>query len=737
MNSAAWLRLCLAAFVSLGLLYSVTTPIFEASDEVWHYGVVRHIALTGQLPVQRVGVQTPWQQEGSQPPLYYWLVSPLAAWLDRADEPRPPFNPHAQPGNPSLEANRNLTIHSPAEDFPWQGVALVVHLIRLISIGLGTITIVCGYAIARRLFPDRSTIPIGTAALIAFNPMFIFISASVNNDNLIVALTSLAVYLTVVIYQENTLDRAAWLRRVALGVVLGAAALAKISGLTVLPIVGLMLTIRHVRRREWRAWIITGVMLIALVVVIAGWWYLRNVQLYGDLLAVDIMVAITAARPTTATLSDLLAEFDGFRTSYWGLFGAVNITTVPLAYGLFDAFTLIALLGWGRWLWVYRRERERVTLMLLLAGYGMLVVVGLIRWTLVNYASQGRLIFPAIAVNSLVLWTGWSMVLDSGRWAARFRSGVKWAMIGLMLFVAAISPMAYIAPVYAGPMMLTPDQVPATITRLDADFGADLRLLGYIAPTRAAADYTAEFTLYWQCLRQPEADLSVFVIVYGRNLSEIGKRDSYPYRGLFGTRQCAAGQVFADPYHVRLQASALRPTVLRVQIGLKDRAQDVELTPTIKGQAVSSVIFTAGSLPPDRVVAAPVGAALYRLGDAIELSGYEVETSANEVRYRLYWKALKDGAEDFTLFAHVLDASGAQIGQGDSQPFNGDYPTSVWRAGEVFVEERSLAVETSGVPEKAALALGLYRLSDGARLPVIDAAGQRVRDDQLIIIVQP
>ncbi len=433
MNSSAWLRLILAVFVALGVLYSVATPIFEASDEVWHYGVVRHIALTGELPVQQAGVTTDWEQEGSQPPLYYWLMSPLVAWFDRGDGPRPVMNPHTQPGDPSLDANRNLMIHSPAEDFPWQGVALAVHLMRLISIGLALITITMGYQIARRLFPDRSSIPIGTAALIAFNPMFIFISASVNNDNLVVALSSVALYLTLVCWQETQLDRAAWIRRGVLGVVLGAAALTKVSGLTLLPVVGLMLTIRHLdlggfrqradsdnshiktsevlAGREWRAWLITGGMLMVLVAAIAGWWYLRNMQLYGEPFGLETMVAIAGPRTTPQTIGQLIAEFDGFRYSYWALFGAVNILTVSIAYTVFDAFTLIALVGLVVWIVINRRRQQTAPLLWLLS-YALLVFVGVIRWTLMTPASQGRLMFTAITVISLGLWLGWETVFN-------------------------------------------------------------------------------------------------------------------------------------------------------------------------------------------------------------------------------------------------------------------------------------------------------------------------------------
>jgi protein-S-isoprenylcysteine O-methyltransferase Ste14 len=79
------------------------------------------------------------------------------------------------------------------------------------------------------------------------------------------------------------------------------------------------------------------------VVLIAGWWYARNLQLYGELFGLDTMVAI--AGPRAMTLSALIPEFDGFRYSYWALFGAVNIVTFPLAYVIFDLFTLISVVG--------------------------------------------------------------------------------------------------------------------------------------------------------------------------------------------------------------------------------------------------------------------------------------------------------------------------------------------------------------------------------------------------------
>jgi hypothetical protein len=732
MRPAHWLRLIVLSYVILGAIYSVATPIFEASDEVSHYAVVQHIADSGAVPVQQPGVKTAWDQEGSQPPLYYLLAAPFVRLIDTRDAAeRMVRNPHAAPGDPSLDANRNLVIHSPAENFPWRNTTLAVHVIRFLSIALGAGTIVLSYLIARHIFPDRSSIPIGTAALIAFNPMFIFISASVNNDNLTILLTTLALYLSVVCWYEpaGTVSRSGWVRRVVLGIVLGGAALSKISGLTLLPVIALLFTVRHLHRREWRAWILTGVLLTLSVLLLAGWWYLRNLQLYGELFGLDTMVAIAGVR--SKSLIDLLPEFDGFRYSYWALFGAVNIVTFPLAYVIFDLFTLISFAGCSMWFWRNRRS-DRFWLLLILAGYVLIVFVGVVRWTMMTPASQGRLMFPAISGIALLLWLGWETILDF-----RFRifdfNRLRWIMPIFMLITAALVPIRDVVPAYAGPQMITEQQLPSDLKRLEVDYGDQLRLIGYHVTEPIGSATAAEFTLYWQCLKPIRADYSIFVIVYGRQLQEVGKRDAYPYRGLYATRQCLPGQIFADPYRIPVDSAALRPTLLRAQIGVKNWAQLDELKPSTGGQPLPALIITAGQLPLTGAVAQPEVAAAYRLGDAIELAGYDTprfDDRQGVLTYRLYWRVRQALPEDYTVFAHVLAADGEQIGQGDGQPFAGDYPTSIWRPGEVLMEERSVLLE-GDASRAAALVIGLYRLSDGARLPVLDAQGQPQPDNQI------
>src|SRR5512136_2973837 len=228
----------LIVFVMLSVTYSVVTPIFEASDELWHYPVVQYIATGHGLPVQtppdRPGL---WKHQASQPPLYYALAALLTSWVDTSDLTatlRP--NPHGAIGVVTSDGNINMVAHDPArESWPWRGPALAVHIARLLSVALSTITVYLTYRLGREAFPDRHDIALAAAAFTAFTPMFIFIGGSVNNDNLVIPLCALA--LLVMIRQSREAqgdERHLMLGWLALGVVIGLAALTKLSGMGLL-----------------------------------------------------------------------------------------------------------------------------------------------------------------------------------------------------------------------------------------------------------------------------------------------------------------------------------------------------------------------------------------------------------------------------------------------------------------------------------------------------------------------
>ena len=191
-----WLALILAGFTVLATVYSLVTPLFEASDELWHYPMVKYVADHDfGLPVQRPGqtdAEAPWRQEGSQPPLYYMLGAAATFWIDTSDLPDiRRINPHANIGEIWPDGNANMVVHtSNRESFPWSGTVLAMHIVRFLSILMGLGTVYVTYLLGRELFPNTPVIALAAAAFTAFNPMFLFISAVINNDNLSTLLAS-------------------------------------------------------------------------------------------------------------------------------------------------------------------------------------------------------------------------------------------------------------------------------------------------------------------------------------------------------------------------------------------------------------------------------------------------------------------------------------------------------------------------------------------------------------------
>lgn len=178
----------LSAVIGLYLIlatgYSVVLPLGEAPDEVSHYSYARHIAREGSLPL----TEGPASGEAFQPPLYYAVGAAISAWIPEGQftvKGNSDYSPAA------VDSAPNVLLHTAQESFPYRDGALAWHLIRLASVAMGAVTVWATYAQARKVFPARRGLATGAAALIAFVPEFLFISGSVNNDNLATMLSSL------------------------------------------------------------------------------------------------------------------------------------------------------------------------------------------------------------------------------------------------------------------------------------------------------------------------------------------------------------------------------------------------------------------------------------------------------------------------------------------------------------------------------------------------------------------
>jgi hypothetical protein len=109
----------------------------------------------------------------------------------------------------------------------------------------------------------------------------------------------------------------------------------------------------------------------------------------------------------------------------------------------------------------------------------------------------------------------------------------------------------------------------------------------------------------------------------------------------------------------------------------------------------------------------------------IALRGYDVRTSNGTLEIDLVWQALAQPPHAYTVFAHVIDANGQQVGQQDNMPVRDQSPTSCWQSGEFVSDPYSIPLPANS-RGPFTLEIGLYRGETGTRLPRTDAQGDRV-----------
>lgn len=688
------ISLILAAFVALGVTYSVVTPIFEAPDEPWHYYFIKHLADGHGLPVQDPKNIGPWRQEGSQPPLYYALGALATFWIDADDiEELLWFNPQANPGQRTSLGNKNLFVHTERESFPYRGATLAVHLVRLFSVLMGAGTVLLTYLIALEIFPECRALALGAAALNAFIPQFLFISGAVNNDNLVTLLSTLALFLIIRLLRNSQFVTRHWS---LLGFVLGLAALSKLSALVLFPLAAIAVAVAAYRRRSLGPFVKGFAVALSVAFLVAGWWYARNWVLYGDPTGLKAMLAIAGRREELLTnLAELWGEFRGLRMSFWALFGWCNVIAAPLSYKVLDAIILLGM--GGMLLGGFRRKKAFASPVLWIPALWIAIVMaGLIRWaSFTKEGLQGRLIFPAISAISIFLFWGLS------QWVGRQVKSLTIAVGGAFFLFALICPFRYIAPAYDRLPITLP--IPLGKIRLaSANFG-DVRLTGAFYQGEVKADSAICLALRWQLAQATERAYQVAVILWdegGRRLS--GADVLLLNEGGLSTERWAPGEEAINYYIVPVPLGT-PPLSYRITVGVYD-AETLEGLDLLDeaGNPVGKDFF----LGEVKVTKArdferdPYGTRRHlsletldnpEIADGLALEGFAVDEvwPARMVGVTLRWRALHEGLPRYVprLRLRLGDAILAEVG---SALFQQRYPTTEWAQGEVVFEQRDL-----------------------------------------------
>ncbi len=726
------LTIVVVLFLLVGCSYSVITPLFEVADEIQHFFHVKHIADGKGLPVLKPEGEAIYGQEGGQPSLYY-LVGALATfWTDTSDaEDLLDYNPFVNLGVPTRDGNKNTILHTTREGFPYVGTTLAVHILRCLSLLYGALTVVATYLVGREVFPGNKAVPLGAAVVTAFNPQFLFTNAAVNNDGLLTALCSVAMLLCVLLVTRGPSTR----RYVLLGVVVGLAALTKLTGLGLLAPALLVLAMIGRRRSVLEA-VKGGVIVVGLVLLVAGWWFIRNWQLYGDFTGMSMFFQALGDTPGRGlTLEMLVEELEGFRLSYWAVFGWFNVLAGRWVYGFFDVLVFAGVLGIP--LALVRAFKRRGTVsfsaLLVMAVWMGVVAAGYVRYNQLIDAATGRLVFPAICCVSVLL--AWGLVQLPPR---THRKTFVSVLAAAMVVVAAVCPWLYIKPVYSQPPLLAGEEVEGIPNRTDVTYGEQMELVGYEIETEEVRPTEAVYvTLYWRGLVEMERDYSVSLVVLTPGGELIGQEDSYPGLGSYPTSAWHPGEVAADRAWVRIGRRTSAPTIGWIGVNVYYLPTMERLEASRGGEAVRQVFLQPVKVSPWQPVEYEISQPMSsNLADKVELAGYDLDESSVQpgeaFTLTLYWRARAEMDEDYTVFTHLVDGEGHTWAQNDGYPVGGDYPTSFWEEGELVRDECELAVPADAPQREYDIEVGFYLASSGERLSVLDEAGQ-VLDNRVVL----
>jgi len=740
------LVILLLAFTLLVSMHNVSTPVFEAPDEVWHHAYVRWLARGNGLPAMDNDASGA-NQEVAQPPLYYAVAALFNAPFSHTDPNsliwgNPGFSYQA-PG--TVSDNKNWLIHTSQEAWPWRGAALSIHVTRLASLLFGLLTVLATWGLAYETFGERDSARIA-AMLVAFHPQFVFMCSVISNDGAAAALSTAALWAVARVVQRGLSLR----RAVVCGILVGLATLTKTSALLLLPVAGLTLLMTGLQRAphasQRRAALGYGAVFGIVALAVGGWWYARNGLLYGDLLGISNHANTPWGRPAPVSLLKLLPEMPRLVYSFWAAYGWGHVTWPAWVYWVLSLGSLAVFI---RSLWhiaqmmkvarapdlhAGRIFAEATPILLTLALIWCSgIFAALLQWMRQVEAPHGRLLFPAIGAWALLMANGFREQEAGGR-GHPLTLSPTFPLLTLFT-LTALAPGARILATFAPPRLYAPAQVMDDVRSTGIDYAKQARLLGVAVDTeRATPGATFTVKACWEALASMQRDYTVFIHLIGPENSRVAERHTYPGLGRFPTSLWPVGRAFCDDYRVSVESWADAPLLYRLEVGLFDTETGERLSATLADGrpfepplvgAVSLIPATTPNIAPTYIVNAT-------FGEHIALRGYDgpiLASPGETITLTLHWEALRAPDGDFTAFVHLWrPGDPTPLAQHDGPPREGWYPTSVWKTGDQVPDTHRLNIPADLAPGEYPLWAGWYRTADGVRLPANGPAGRYPHD---------
>lgn len=759
--------LILALFLVIGFAYSAVNPLHEATDELRHYRFVQHLIQRRSLPVQGEAGGLTCTVQGHHPPLYYATAALATFWIDTGRDVcyQPPVNPFWAYRYWEVGAdNKNQYLHGPDEAFPWRGEALAAHLARLVNLLFGALTVWLAWATARVIWPDRPALAAGSAAFVAFNPMFLYMAAAINNDVVAAAAGAAVVYACVRLLRDER--GLSWRWGVGLGVLYGLALLSKFNLAAILVVIEAAVTWVAWRRGQWRQWLMVNLLIAGVAALLAGWWFVRNQMLYGEPTGVERLTELWGVRDPRDSFWLAVSELPYAWTSLWGRFGYGQIPLPSWMYGALVVVLLLSIAGYvfagvkgSRSAGVKALLRAPLLPfspappLLLLALNVALFFAVLFNYLLISPAGpMGRFFFPALSSLAILMFYGlthWAGVVNrTGPQTAVVRrpSSHRWLALAanaFMLILALIALFGYLAPAYARPDGFAAGaELPNPV---DIRFDSFVALRGYSIDTaEARPGEPIGVELYWEVLATPPGDYLLFAHLTDDETGLLAaQRDTHPGLGNFPSSQWRPGDRFVERLRIYLPETAYAPSAGELTIGLyAPEGYRLGITDGATGAGLGDA-YSIGRVAiaphaPSGTEALP-NTGDYNYEDRLQLLGYaydqRVLQPGEPLELTLFWEALRPSPGDYEIEIAVLDAGNNVVFTQTARPAAGTRPTTDWQPDEVIADVYQLPLDPALAGQSLTVRVVVRDAATGRAINRVGDDGRWIDDELLLSAV--
>ena len=415
------MRVVVIAYLFLAGLYAVGIPLGKGPDETAHMRYFTYLAEHHTLPVFDRDSPGP-DYEFHQPPLYYAVCLPTYLLATR----------HGGTGDLAV---------------------------RFATILLGLPLLYLTFALARTLAPTRPWLGPAAAGLVAFLPMHLALAASVSNDVLTEVffaaflclaaqhLRAAADYRT-----GKTPNPPGVLTMAVLGLLIGLGILTKSIAVLLLPAAWLTaaLSARGRDGYDWSRLARDAALSTGVALAVAGWWLVRNYQLYDGFLAQKAFLQAFRDRPSPQSF---MSSYGLAPPSYvilvigWTLASVVGVFGPKFAFLPFQVYlvtgliALVGLAGFARYLARAELQDWQRQAWVVFGLLGFLLLAGFIKFNLSFFQAQARYLFPALPAAALAFGLGFEQWFPRGwRHGAPLAAALGLALLALLALPLWITP---------------------------------------------------------------------------------------------------------------------------------------------------------------------------------------------------------------------------------------------------------------------------------------------------------